>query len=163
MVSAYRHSVPISEGPTYSQMEGLAQQLAEDCEMSDSPTATPFQTRSGSPVHTSNVKHSPGEGDAAIACMWSILKSRRSSQVIVSSVDGSATVPATTKFKHLAVYFAFNLGLTLFNKAVMIQVSSCSRLFSPETSCLVSIVAILYPLPFPTTLCGTIHSLQCCG
>ena len=43
-------------------------------------------------------------------------------QVSVSVTDGSATVPTTTKLKYLVIYFAFNLGLTLFNKAVMIKV-----------------------------------------
>ena len=112
---------------TYPAMEGLSRQLAQDCEMSESPTATPFQTRSGSPIHDMNVNHTPAEGDAAMAGMWSIVKSRQSRQsyqINVSSVDGSAAVPTTTKIYYLTIYFAFNLGLTLFNKAVMIQVSS---------------------------------------
>jgi len=36
--------------------------------------------------------------------------------------DGSARVPTWIKCKYLAVYFLFNLGLTLYNKAVMVQV-----------------------------------------
>lgn len=36
--------------------------------------------------------------------------------------DGSAGVPTWTKCKYLAIYFLFNLGLTLYNKAVMVQV-----------------------------------------
>ena len=36
--------------------------------------------------------------------------------------DGSASVPTWIKCKYLAVYFLFNLGLTLYNKAVMVQV-----------------------------------------
>lgn len=36
--------------------------------------------------------------------------------------DGSASVPTWTKCKYLAIYFLFNLGLTLYNKAVMVQV-----------------------------------------
>lgn len=36
--------------------------------------------------------------------------------------DGSASVPTWIKCKYLAIYFLFNLGLTLYNKAVMVQV-----------------------------------------
>lgn len=48
--------------------------------------------------------------------------SRRSPGLDVSVADGSANIPAWTKCKYLAVYFLFNLGLTLYNKAVMVQV-----------------------------------------
>lgn len=44
----------------------------------------------------------------------------------VSTTDGSATVSTSTKVKYLIIYFAFNLGLTLFNKAVMIAVCVCA-------------------------------------
>ncbi|KAL8732635.1 MAG: hypothetical protein Q9166_002610 [cf. Caloplaca sp. 2 TL-2023] len=39
----------------------------------------------------------------------------------VSSIDGSASVSAAAKIQVLLIYFAFNLGLTLYNKAVMIK------------------------------------------
>ncbi|KAL8809736.1 MAG: hypothetical protein Q9223_002612 [Gallowayella weberi] len=39
----------------------------------------------------------------------------------VSAIDGSASVSATSKIQVLLVYFVFNLGLTLYNKAVMIS------------------------------------------
>ena len=41
----------------------------------------------------------------------------------VSTIDGSASVTVASKVQVLLVYFAFNLGLTLYNKAVMIKVS----------------------------------------
>ncbi|KAL8753112.1 MAG: hypothetical protein Q9199_005283 [Rusavskia elegans] len=39
----------------------------------------------------------------------------------VSTIDGSASVTVASKIHVLLVYFAFNLGLTLYNKAVMIK------------------------------------------
>ena len=41
----------------------------------------------------------------------------------VNTIDGSASVSAASKIQVLLIYFAFNLGLTLYNKAVMIRVS----------------------------------------
>ena len=41
----------------------------------------------------------------------------------VSTIDGSASVTVASKVQVLLIYFAFNLGLTLYNKAVMIKVS----------------------------------------
>ena len=40
----------------------------------------------------------------------------------VSSLDGSASVAASSKLRILLLYFILNLGLTLYNKAVMIKV-----------------------------------------
>lgn len=109
-------------------MEGLSQQIAHEgdgYDLSESPTATPYQTRSGTPLHGLSVAHTKAEGSAAMAGIWSIWRSRESSRTAVSIVDGSATVPTMTKFKYLAAYFAFNLAMTLYNKAVMIQVGAC--------------------------------------
>lgn len=44
--------------------------------------------------------------------------------VNVSATDGSSSVSTTSKLQILLVYFMFNLGLTLYNKAVMIMVSA---------------------------------------
>ncbi|KAL8950739.1 MAG: hypothetical protein Q9222_003236 [Ikaeria aurantiellina] len=44
-------------------------------------------------------------------------------KVQVSAIDGTASIPAAAKIQILLVYFAFNLGLTLYNKAVMIKVN----------------------------------------
>jgi len=46
--------------------------------------------------------------------------------------DGSASVPTWIKCKYLAIYFLFNLGLTLYNKAVMMQV--CWGYLEPYSS-----------------------------
>lgn len=40
----------------------------------------------------------------------------------VSALDGSGSISSTSKIKVLLVYFMFNLGLTFYNKAVMIMV-----------------------------------------
>lgn len=87
----------------------------------ESPTPTPFHTRSGSlsigaPVHGLEQASFPMEKLEQLARTYD------EKQVSVSVSDGSATVPTSTKLRYLVVYFAFNLGLTLFNKAVMIQV-----------------------------------------
>ncbi|MCJ1402623.1 UAA transporter [Xylographa trunciseda] len=88
-------------------------------ELNCSPTTTPFQTRSASPVYDLPGHHSRFEAEAAIHSMKSIVQSRLSEKVDVSTVDGSATVSNSTKSQALALYFIFNLGLTLFNKAAM--------------------------------------------
>ena len=41
----------------------------------------------------------------------------------VNTIDGSSTIRFASKIQVLSVYFLFNLGLTLYNKAVMIMVS----------------------------------------
>lgn len=40
----------------------------------------------------------------------------------VSSIDGSERVSTFTKARYLILYFVFNLALTLFNKALLIEV-----------------------------------------
>lgn len=47
-----------------------------------------------------------------------------------SAIDGSSSVSTTSKLQILLVYFMFNLGLTLYNKAVMIMV--CAPRQSPD-------------------------------
>lgn len=42
----------------------------------------------------------------------------------VSAIDGSGSISATSKVQVLLLYFVFNIGLTLYNKAVMIMVST---------------------------------------
>lgn len=41
---------------------------------------------------------------------------------LVSITDGSAKISTVTKVKFLAFYFAANLGLTLYNKYIMLKV-----------------------------------------
>lgn len=129
-------------------MEGLSQQIAHEGDLSESPTATPYQTRSSSPIHGSSVAHTKVEGSAAMVGIWSIWRSRQSSHAAVSVVDGSATVPAMTKFKYLAVYFAFNLAVTLYNKAVMIQVGARGSGFKFEVALLVACYTVSIMIPF---------------
>lgn len=57
-----------------------------------------------------------------------IFHHREADNVKVAVADGSATVPAKVKLIYLAIYFLLNLGLTLYNKAVMIKV--CLLLYS---------------------------------
>ena len=92
-----------------------------------SPTATPLQTRSGSPILGMNMPHTTEQAGAIMARIKSLVQ-RPKESVAVNVVDGSAIVPNTVKLQYLVVYFAFNLGLTLFNKAVMIEVSISSIL-----------------------------------
>ena len=90
--------------------------------LNTSPTPTPFHTRAPSPVHQQFTPHTPRQAHAAMNDIHEILRRRESEKVAVSVTDGSALVPATTKMCYLAIYFFFNLGLTLFNKAIMIKV-----------------------------------------
>ena len=90
-----------------------------------SPTHTPFHTRAPSPVHQLYVPHTPRQAQATMNDIREIFRRRESEKVTVSITDGSAMVPATTKMSYLAIYFFFNLGLTLFNKALMIKVCGC--------------------------------------
>ena len=86
-----------------------------------SPTPTPENTRAGSPIHNNIRLHTLEETNIATA-MGRFTLEERDKSVAVSIVDGSAAVPTITKFKYLAVYFLFNLGLTLFNKFLMTKV-----------------------------------------
>lgn len=111
-----------------------------------SPTATPVHTRSASPTRGKVMPHTVKEATN----FESKLNDQMGSSVVssesittdtpsgsnkpitfakpdeklglkpVSATDGSATVSTVTKVKYLIIYFTFNLGLTLFNKAVMI-------------------------------------------
>lgn len=57
------------------------------------------------------------------------LISQEAELIPVHIIDGSANVTTASKIYHLSLYLAFNLGLTLFNKAVMIQVCPANSLF----------------------------------
>ncbi|MCJ1468366.1 UAA transporter [Pseudocyphellaria aurata] len=110
-----------------------------------SPTATPIHTRSGSPTRGKVMPHTVEEADDFIGKLNDLMGPNPSSESSatekpvgskepiavteldeksalesVSATDGSATVSTSTKIKYLVMYFVFNLGLTLFNKAVMI-------------------------------------------
>lgn len=118
-----------------------------------SPTATPIQTRSGSPTRGMVIPHTveettnfmnrlndlmgpslslePNAAEKPASSNKPIAFTEPDEKVVLKSVsttDGSATVATSTKVKYLIIYFAFNLGLTLFNKAVMIAVCVCADL-----------------------------------
>lgn len=118
-----------------------------------SPTATPVQTRSGSPARGKVMPHTVEEATDFMSKLNDLMGSSVSSEPIaaetptgsnqpiafaepdeklglkpVSATDGSATISTSTKVKYLIIYFAFNLGLTLFNKAVMIAVGVCAEI-----------------------------------
>lgn len=49
----------------------------------------------------------------------------------VNAIDGSSSISLTSKIQILLIYLFFNLGLTLYNKAVMIMVGRTSNLSGP--------------------------------
>jgi len=51
-----------------------------------------------------------------------IFQQREMEEVDAAVVDGSAFVPAMVKLIYLTIYLLLNLGLTLYNKEVMIKV-----------------------------------------
>ena len=92
-----------------------------------SPTATPHHTRAGTPIHGRLLDRSGTETKETMAALNALMKpsygtSEETKLTRVSMVDGSADVSIATKLNFLMVYLIFNLGLTLYNKAVMIQV-----------------------------------------
>lgn len=107
-------------------------------ELDHSPTPTPLHTRAGSLDRGVATPHNHEKAKQTVDVL-NVLMSHKSSQlptnvadplktdqqelVPVSVVDGSASVSTASKFYNLALYFVFNLGLTLFNKVVMIEVS----------------------------------------
>ncbi len=110
-----------------------------------SPTATPAQTRSSSPMLGTPIPHTAAETMKFMNDLREIASKNAPNDLNIPTqtlamtsagvVDGSVYVSTVTKIKYLAIYFFFNLGLTLYNKAVMIQVglifiSSLLLLFS---------------------------------
>lgn len=91
-----------------------------------SPTATPHHTRAGTPVHEKLLDRSGSETDETMAALNALIKPsgdnpQEAKMSRVSLADGSADVSFATKLNFLLAYLVFNLGLTLYNKAVMIQ------------------------------------------
>ena len=91
-------------------------------DLNESPTTTPFHTRSTTPSQDFPRLHSAVDSRATVASLLSVVRERRDNRAEVGVVDGSATVPATIKLKYLAVYFVLNLGLTFFNKIILSEV-----------------------------------------
>ncbi len=94
------------------------------------PVQTPLNTGFNSPRVGSPfiAPHTNKEAAATMHKLNTLSLSRSTPGHDASVADGSATVPAWSKCKYLAVYFIFNLGLTLYNKAVMVQV--CLEFFA---------------------------------
>ena len=103
---------------------GGSQELVQEYhqDLNESPTTTPFHTRSTTPSQDVPRPHSAVDSRATVAGLFSVLGERHSNLAEVGVVDGSVTVPAAVKLKYLGVYFALNLGLTFFNKIVMSKV-----------------------------------------
>lgn len=92
-----------------------------------SPTATPHHTRAGTPIHEKLLDRSGSETKETMAALNALMKPSYGTHeemelTRVSLVDGSADVSVATKLNYLMIYLVLNLGLTLYNKAVMIQV-----------------------------------------
>ncbi|KAL8687434.1 MAG: hypothetical protein Q9218_006391 [Villophora microphyllina] len=67
----------------------------------------------------------------------------------VNAMDGSSNTSTASKVQILMVYFAFNLGLTLYNKAVMIQIMLARGAFTlkhltNQDTAMLSAFSILY-------------------
>ena len=101
-----------------------------------SPTPTPHPTRAGTPTHEKLLDRSGGAAttketmaalnQALVQPQPAMLEETKTMRV--SLVDGSAKVSVATKLNYLMLYFIFNLGLTLYNKAIMIKVRMIPRL-----------------------------------
>lgn len=104
-----------------------------------SPTATPAQTRSGSPTLGSPTPHTTAETTKFMSDLHAITgrdatpdtTNPTATMTSAGVIDGSVYVSTAMKMQYLAVYFFFNLGLTLYNKAVMIKVSLSTSLIVP--------------------------------
>ena len=125
--SALRRRDSIDEMPSSTdEFSGAELQFCDR-----SPTATPAQTRSGSPVRGILMPHTVEQSARFMEDLHTIAKKDAlkklalagdKTMATVGAIDGSANVDMMTKIKLLGIYFFFNLGLTLYNKAVMIQV-----------------------------------------
>lgn len=85
-------------------------------------TPKPFQPRTHSPVHRLAYPDNLAVTEANMERLNAIFQQREAENVKAAIADGSATVPTKVKLIYLAIYFLLNLGLTLYNKAVMIKV-----------------------------------------
>jgi len=134
-------------------------QLAQDLgqEFNDSVTATPLHTRAHSPFRHLAFPDNLEVTEANMERLNTIFQQREAENVKVAVADGSATVPAKEKLIYLAIYFLLNLGLTLYNKAVMIKVclllSPCAKLLDCAFLCSVLVVIVMVvKADFPSKL-----------
>lgn len=110
------------------------------------PNARPSEPPSGSPARGRRVQGSIQEAEAAMEKLLDLMSRDLMSQAAaiglatlkehrasigpcknfdmdtVGMADSSTNVSVATKVKVLIVYFTFNLGLTLFSKAIMVKV-----------------------------------------
>lgn len=123
--------------PSYSMPQSTGELSGSTLQFYErSPTATPTQTRSGSPTLGSPVPHTSAETIKFMNDLHEIASKDAPSDITNSIatmtsagvIDGSVYISTTTKMKYLAIYFFFNLGLTLYNKAVMIKVGLSANL-----------------------------------
>jgi len=105
-------------------VEEHPRQVAEDLgqELNESTTPTPFPTRAHSPPHQLAAPHNPEQAEATMEQLNAIFQQREMEEVDAAVVDGSAFVPPMVKLIYLTIYLLLNLGLTLYNKEVMIKV-----------------------------------------
>ena len=80
------------------------------------------QAHIASPVCQKHVPCSPQEAQEAMSRPQKIPPHREPEMIAVDIVDGSAAVPTDLKLYWLTLYFLLNLGLTLYNKALMFNV-----------------------------------------
>lgn len=104
------------------------------------PAASSFSTRTSSTEIA--IKSTMSEASALVS---SPVKMERLTKV--NAIDGSGSTSTASKVQILLVYFAFNLGLTLYNKAVMIKVS----IFLPQLTLDTLLKACQFSFPFLLT------------
>lgn len=79
-----------------------------------------------SPVRNLDTQTSPLGGQRKNPIVQStpttLVNSEMEGYTKVNALDGSGSTSTASKIQILLIYFAFNLGLTLYNKAVMIKV-----------------------------------------
>ena len=103
---------------------------------SDSPTPTPLNTRTSSPIRKGYICYKAGVDDLSMHMLAHELgyyegyfqsaahEMVEEEPVGVSVTDGSRAVSFFVKARYLALYFVLNIGLTFYNKALMSVVSA---------------------------------------
>lgn len=106
---------------------------------SDSPTPTPLNTRTSSPIRQGYICYRAGVDDLSMhilvheigyleGCFQSAAHEMAEEEPVgVSVTDGSRAIAFFVKARYLALYFVLNIGLTFYNKAL---ISVVSALFS---------------------------------
>ena len=126
--------------------EERPRQIAEHLgqELNESATPTPFPTRTHSPACELVASHNSEETEATMEQLNASFQQREVEEINVAVVDGSAFVPAMVKLIYLTIYLLLNLGLTLYNKEVMIKVCWCLGHAVGQSSHLLAPLFLLY-------------------